>query len=266
MKTLSDLTPAETLLLTTGQRVRVHDLLKVTFMDLLLKRSLKVIEVPNGASATTTYSNSYVVVGENYSYTNALPHEQVFLRSFHRDEAREILFNNLVKIGYNYAGSEKAYNKLVRDTAALSGCFTSGIAKIFSPFELSDYGQKVATELKGQLVQLSGTLPDLMEHNQEKALEVMKHIKGNIFLVKGIDFKRMAQIETAIHQEIYSNYSKSNAAFEDPSMWLALDLSSRRFDSSCSGCSSSDYSNSLDVGSDSGCSGDGGCSGCGGGD
>lgn len=260
MKNLSDLTPAETLLLTEGKRVPLKDLLKVTMMDLLLKQILKTIEVPNGANETTSFSNTYVVAGNNFSYEKAAAHEKVFLAPFHKDRKAEILFNNLVKVGYQKAGSEKGYNKLVRNSVGLAGCFASGFSSLFNPYELSDYGQRTARELKSQLDQLSNTLPDLMENNPDKALEVLKHIKGNIFLVKGIDFKRMAEIENAVMAEVYSVQSSSNSTFGDPMTWLALDMSSRNFDSSCSGCSSSvDYSDGG-----SGCSGDSGCSGCGG--
>jgi hypothetical protein len=259
MKSLSDLTPAETLLLTEGKRVPLKDLLKVTLMDLLLKQILKTVEVPNGSNEATSVSNTYVVSGNNFSFSKSLSHERVFLSPFLKDKQVEILFSNLVKISYQKAGPEKAYNKLIRDSAGLTGCFTSGLSKLFNPFELNDYGRKIATELRGQLNQLSDTLPQLMENNPDKALEVLKHIKGNVFLVKGIDFKRMSEIENAVMSEIYSVQSSSNSTFADPMTWLALDMSSRNFDSNYSSLSS------VDADWQSGCSaGDSGCSGCGG--
>jgi hypothetical protein len=258
LSNLSNLAPAETLLLTEGKRVPLKDLLKVTMMDLLLKQILKTVEVPNGSNETTSFSNTYVLAGNNYSYTKALGHERVYLSPFHKDGKAEILFNNLVKIGYEKAGSEKAYNKVVRDSAGLAGCFTSGISRLFNPFSLTDRGRSIGHELKRQLDQLSNSLPQLMESSPDKALEVLKHIKGNIFLVKGIDFKRMAEIENAVLAEVYSLQSSSNSTFAHPMTWMVLDLSSTKFDSSYSGCSTSDYS--TDDG-DSGCSGDSGCGG-----
>lgn len=258
MKTLSDLTPAETLLLTEGKRVAVKDLLKVTLMDLLLKQVLKTIEVQNGA---TSFSNTYIVAGDNFDSIKPLRHELVFLGPFRKDRQAEILFNNLVKIGYQNARSEKTYNRLVQNSPALTGCFSGGLSQLFKPFALSNYGQTVSEKIKRQLNELSDTLPNLMESDRKKALEILKYIKGNVFLVKGIDFKRMAEIENAVVAEVYSTYSTSNGSFSDPMTWIALDMSSRTFDSSCSGCSTSDYSSDSDSG-DSGCSG---CSGCGGG-
>lgn len=45
MKKLSDLTPAQTLLLIEGKSVPIKDLLKVTMMDLLLRQVLRTIEL-----------------------------------------------------------------------------------------------------------------------------------------------------------------------------------------------------------------------------
>jgi hypothetical protein len=263
MKTLSDFTPAQTLLLTRGKRVPIKDLLKVTMMDLLLKKVLKTVEVENGFRDDSNFLNTYVVIGEKFSSNKSLPHEEIFLSPFYTDEHTQFLFNNIVKVAYQKAGSEKQYNKLIRESAALHGCFTSGLGAIFSPFELSSSGRQIATELKRQLKTLSDHLPNLMETDQRKALEVLKHVQGNVFLVKGIDFKRMVEIEKAVMAEVYSTQSVSNSFFGDPVTWLALDISSRRFDSSYSGCST--VSASWDgEGSDSGNSGCSGCSGCGG--
>jgi hypothetical protein len=258
MKNLSTLTPAETLLLTERKRVPLKDMLKVTMMDLLLKQILKTVEVQNGSSQTSSISNTYVIAGNNFSYDKALAHEKIFLSPFIKNKNAEILFANVVKIAFENTGSEKAYNKLVRDSDALAECFVSGVPKLFRPFELNDNGRVMSRELKAQLDSLSKTLPELMETNPDKALEVLKQIKGNIFLVKGIDFKRMAEIENAVIAEVYSAQSVSNSTFAHPMTWLALDLSSSTFDSSYSGCSTSDYS--TDDG-DSGCSGDSGCGG-----
>lgn len=260
MKTLSDLSPAETLLLTTGACVPIKDLLKVTLMDLILKRYLKTVEITHTLGGEPGNVNTYVIIGDNFSYSKSLEHEKVFLRPYDQEEKREMLFSNLAKLAYNYAGSEKAYNKMVRDSDALSGCFTSGVSKFFAPFNLTAYGKRNSTELQRQLDTLSNTLPDLMQSDHQKAREIMQHIKGNIFLVKGIDFKRMAEIEQAVGEEVYSNYSSSNSTFASPITWMAFDLG-HTFDSSCSGCSNAD---SSDWGDSS--SGDSGCSGCGGGD
>lgn len=261
MKTLSDFAPAQTLLLTEGKRVPLKDLLKVTMMDLLLKKVLKTMAIENDGNTETAFSNSYVVAGENFSNTQPLPHEKIFLSSFYKDQSTQMLFNTVVKVAYQRAESEKRYNKLIRESDALQGCFISGLGAVFSPFELSDAGRQIASALKDQLQTLSERLPNLMETDQEKALEVLKHIKGNVFLVKGIDFQRMAEIEKTVMAEAYSTQSSSNSFFGDPITWLALDLNSRNFDSSCSGCSTA--SDSWDSG-DSGDSGCSGCSGCGG--
>lgn len=256
MKSLAELTPAETLLLTNGNRVPVKNLLKVTLMDLLLKQILKTVDVEHTFQDPTSQPNTYVMAGENFSFENTRDHEKVFLQPFLQSENRKILFANLVKLAYGNAGPEMKFNKVIRDSAPLSGCFVTGFPKLFNAFELTAHGKKLSSHLKQELEKLSETLPDLMHSNPARAREILRHIGGNIFLVKGIDFKRMVEIEKAVDQEIYAGYSVSNSTFADPITWLALDVSSSRFDNSCGGDTSSDFSDS----GDSGCSG---CSGCG---
>lgn len=265
MKTLSQFSPAETLILLHGKKAQLKDLLKVTLMDLLLKQALQTIELENTSGKPGSY-NTYVIAGQNFARYNSLAHEGVFLNSYVHNSGNQILFTNLVKIGYENAGSARHFMKLVLRNESIDGCFADGLKRLFKgKFSLTPFGERIVWDLKSEIRELENTLPDLMHSNPDKALLVLKEIGGNVFLVKGVDFNLMKQIEEQVVAEVHGARSSSNSGFGDPLMWIALDANSRTFDSSCSTISSHDWDSGSgdlsDSGGDSGCSG---CSGCGG--
>jgi hypothetical protein len=267
MKSLSKLSPAETLVLLEGKEVKLRDLLKVTLMDLFLKQVLQTTEIANTSHAgSEPFSNTYIIRGNNFLAYNALAHEEIFLSVFRHAENAQFLFNTIVKLGYEKAGSADRYSKMILRNVSIRTYFVEGIERFFKgKFSLTPKGMEFAQELKAEINELAVTLPTLMETDRAKALEVLKIIKGNIFLVKGLDFKMMKEIENQVVAESSKTYTTSDASYPDTFMWLALTTNS--FDSGCSSThhhhhDSSDWGGDADSGGDSG--GDSGCSGCGG--
>ena len=83
MKYLSQLTPAETLIILKDKDTRLKEVLKVTLMDLLLKQVLKIEEVYKQTGRTDEQRlYEYIETGKNVRFYNALPHENVFLNIF----------------------------------------------------------------------------------------------------------------------------------------------------------------------------------------
>lgn len=263
MTTLSQFSPAETLILLQGKRTQLKDLLKVTLMDLLLKQVLQTLEIENsGGSFKTT--NTYVIAGQHFNRHKYLPHEKVFLSPYLHTPGNQILFSNLVKIGYENTAYARNFIRLVFQNGTTRSCFAEGLARIFKgKFSLTAFGEKTVMAIKSELGELENTLPDLMHSDPDKALTVLKQIRGNVFLVKGIDFKLMSQIENQVMSEVHGARSSSNAGFGDPIMWMALDANARTFDSSCSTIGDTDWDSGGSDAGDSG-GGDSGCSGCGG--
>jgi hypothetical protein len=264
MTTLRQFSPAETLILLQGKKAQLKDLLKVTLMDLLLKQVLQTREIENSGDKIKT-SNTYVVAGQNFKGYRHLPHEEVFLRPYFRTPGNQILFTNLVKIAYENTEYARYFIRLVFQNESTRACFAKGMARIFKgKFSLTSFGEQTVGSMKSEIRELENTLPDLMHTDPDKALEILKQIRGNVFLVKGIDFKLMKQIEEQVMSEVYGARSTSNSAFGDPIMWIALDTNSRRFDSSCSTISHQDWDSGAGDSSDIGdAGGDSGCSGCG---
>ncbi len=280
MKLLSTYSPAEAQVLMHGQEARLKDLLKVTFMDLLLKQVLKTIIVerqPNPKDAVATFK--YVVVGRNFYTHQRLPHEEVFLSPFLADASAQILFQNLVKVGYQKAANSTYFqNQIIKSSAMQPLFYKDFFQRIFknqSGYTQTHQGTIAYSQLKEEFTLLEETLPQLIQTDKEQALSICRKIKGNLFLLTTIDFELLKEIDTELLADLhtYSNQKPNRDS----------DLSGGCSGGGYSGCSSAwnsfgDCSDSFDssCGGDSGCGGDGGsgcggdsggsgCSGCGGG-
>jgi hypothetical protein len=253
MKHLSQLTPAELLVL-TKDGVTHRELLKLTFIDLLLKQVLKTYEVerrPHVNDKVRVYT--YVSIGKNFETYNSLNHERVFLSPFSADDSIEILFGNLVKIAYQKSRTLLDYKKDITKTPTLKKCFSQNfIQRIFYRYSTTEYGKELKKEVKEEIINQGNKLADLSTIESQKAVELIKEIGANIFLLANIDNELLSQIDMDLGNLI--NQDKYSDSGGGCSSWSFDDYSSS-FVSSCGG----------GHGCSSGCSGCGsGCSGCGG--
>jgi hypothetical protein len=250
MKYLSQLTPAEILIL-TKEDVTLQEILKITFIDLLFKQVLKITAVerqPHIREEVRIYK--YVGIGQNYNSYKSLNHERVFLSPFERDNSIEILFRNLVKIGHQKSKTLSGLKNDIIKTPNLKKCFSQNIfQRIFFGYSLTKYGIELKRKVKQEIQNLGNELSNINDIENQKAIELIKVIGANIFILINVDYELLQQIDKNLGIEINKNHSIDGG-------------------SGCSGYGASfdDYSSSFDSGStgDSGCGGNSGCSGCGG--
>lgn len=255
MEHLSQLTPAETLIILKDKDTRLKEVLKVTLMDLLLKQVLKIEEVYKHTGGTNEQRlYEYVETGKNFRFYNPLPHENVFLEIFQKNEDYRFLFRHVVKVGYENAKSYNYFHKLTRKSHNISDCFKENFISdlIGFSFKTSKH-ELLRRELQKEINQLEIQLPKITQNDREKALEILKEIKGNIFLLSTIEFDLLKQIDQTISTEM--NRQSDNSFGCSGCSWSYFESYSESFDSSCSGDGGS---------SDGGCSGCSGCGGCGG--
>ena len=255
MKHLSQLTPAETLIILKDKDTRLKEVLKVTLMDLLLKQVLKIEEVYKHTGGTNEQRlYEYVEIGKNFRFYNSLPHENVFLEIFQKNEDFRYLFRHVVKVGYENAKSYNYFHKLIRKSRNISDCFNENFIFNLIGFSFkSSKHEQLRRELQKEIDQLELDLPSIIQNDKEKALEILKEIKGNIFLISTIEFDLLKQIDQTISTEM--NRQTDNSFGCSGCSWIYFESYSESFDSSCSSDSGS---------SDGGCSGCSGCGGCGG--
>ena len=250
MKYLSELTPAEILIL-TRETATQQELLKITFIDLLMKQVLKVFEVnrkPHIRQKARVYK--YVTTGQNFKNYNSQNHERLFLSTFGADNSIEMLFKNLVKICYQKSKSLSELKNEIIKTPTLKKCFSQNFfQRIFYCYSFTNYG----LELKEKVEKEIQTLSNELTNENRKTIELISIIGGNIFLLQNIDYSLLNQIDIDLSEEMNKNNATNTGSGCSGCGWSFNDYSSS-FDSGCGGDSSS--------GGDSGCSS--GCSGCGG--
>ncbi|MEM0543537.1 hypothetical protein WFZ85_13010 [Flavobacterium sp. j3] len=249
MKHLSQLTPAEVVLLTKPGATH-NELLKLTFIDLLFKQVLKTYEVerrPHYRDKLKVYT--YVSIGKNFETYTSLNHERVFLSSFVSDTSIEILFSNLVKIAYQKSKALLYYKADIYKTPTLQKCFSQNIfQKLLYKYSITDYGAKLKKEVKEEIQIEANKLANNSTLESQMVIDLIEKIGGNIFLLVAFDHELFSRIDHEMGS-IINRVNDNSGVGESGCAYMSFDDYSSSFDSSCSG--------------DSGCSG-GGCSGCGG--
>jgi len=269
MKILSQITPAETKLIIHSNLVDLKGLMKLTFMDLLLKKVIEIEVVQRKSHPRDAYTReyTYVVSGKNFDKYSPKKHELVFLSPFLKSPDIQILFKSFIKTVYDESKGSWNYKKSVRNTSELKVYFKSTFFhNLFRRIQLTTEGNKLKKELTNYLTDLDVDITNIMNNDKEKALELLQNLKGNIFLLKNLDFELLKKIDTELSNQQKKNYSDTSGDYDDDSWLYLFDNEDHRydsyfddfndtidsFDSDSSGCSSFD----------SGCSSCSGCGGC----
>lgn len=181
MKYLSELTPAEILLI-TNKNATLKELLKVTLIDLLLKNVLTTTKVDKDSKFY-----DYIEIGKNFRNYPSKNHENVFLFIFKSDQNLKILFKNLVKVGYQKSYSSSNLKNQIVSTSKLKACISQNfLQRIFSSFSYSKYGEHLKRKILLELEQLNKEISSINNIDNRKAIELIAQIGGSIFLVGNI--------------------------------------------------------------------------------
>lgn len=281
MKLLSIITPAETILIQKGSTTQLKNLLKFTFMDLLLKKVIKIVEIhkqPHPRDEVRRYT--YIEAGKNFNVYKPKKHESIFTNLFVKEEPIQILFKHFVKIIYDASEGKKSYRESIISSKELHSYFDQTFfISLFRLIKLTDEGKKVQQEITSYLQEVNLQINNLLENDQKKALELLIAIGGNIFLLQDLDFDLLKKIDKELIKQqkasytsvdsndnswlFYTDFYDDNYLFDydseesdsfDSFFYNTMDSFDSEYDvSSCS---------SWNSGCDSGCSSCGGCGGC----
>lgn len=256
MQNLSELTPAEVYIL-TNEKATHREYLKITFIDLLFKQVLKTFEVErqiNNSDKVRIYT--YVTSGPNFKNYHFKNHEKFFLDTFAQDDSIEILFRNLVKIGYQKSRSLSHLKNELINIPTLKKCFSQNIfQKIVNSYHITEYGKELKRKVEKEIQSLNSKYSSLNTIDHQEAIALIKVIGGNIFLLENISYDLLDKIDSDLAKQMNKKETDSDYSGCSGCGWN-FDNYSSDFDSGCSSSSSS--------GGSSGCSGCGGCGGCGG--
>ncbi len=271
MKILSRITPAETMLIKDCTSVQLKDLMKYTFMDLLLKKVIEIKEISKKSHPRDKYirTYTYVVAGKNFSRYKPKNHELIYLSPFIKNQSIQILFKHFIKIAYDTSNKAWGYKKLTRSNREINQYFKQTFfLNLFRLNKLTDKGINLKKEISNYLYDIDKSIDNLLHNDKKKGLELLLSIGGNIFLLKNLDFQLLKKIDKellnqqkVLHNKtydpdsdwwLYIDFFEDDYTFESyfDSFNDTLDSFDSEFDAS--GCSSCD----------NGCSSCGGCGGC----
>ncbi|QYJ67985.1 hypothetical protein [Flavobacterium litorale] len=262
MKQLTQLTPAEVLLITKNEDVTLEELLKVTFIDLLLKQVLQVIEIEKKiTNRDGVWMFIYIKQGSNFHKYNALKHEDIFIKPFIDNRNSEVLFRNFVKITYQSAKNKMLYKSSIYKSLNIKNYFDRNIfQRIFGKATITSLGIRVKIEVKKEIENLEKELPELTVNNPSKAYSIVNSILGCVVLIKTFDMSMLKEVDKDLLEEFHRNYPHitsigCGSSFDE----YEFENTSNDSENSWSG-----FGGCSDHGCNSGCSGCGGCGGCGG--
>lgn len=272
MKLLSKLSPAETMLVINSS-CSLKDMMKFTFMDLLLKRVIE-IKVENkkvltrdkyAKKITVLKSYNYVIKGKNFNKYNPKEHELIFLAPYQKSSSIKILFKHLIKVAYENARSSKVFKSKVLNSKNLKGLLRVNILQqIFGGMSLTPEGTKIKDEILKYLKPIDQNIHSLLNGDKKKALELLLSLGGNIFLLNNMDFSLLKKIDNQLLREQKSVYTESYDTADD--WWYYFDFydDAYAFDSYFDDFDSTidSFDSDFDAAGCSSC--DSGCSSCGG--
>jgi len=264
MEILTKLTPAETYLLRDGNTASYQNLLKYTLVDLLFKKVLKSVYRTSGSEKDDKVH--YIAVGENYSSYKPKVHEQVFLSAFTFSRDLEVIFDQLIKMGFQNGGGERRFifRHLFKSTHISTCVKNSFFKRLFATIELNEEGKSTKTKIISALDKLEKEYPKLLDENKEAANEILNKIGGNIFLLKSFKFELLAKIDSEIDRQLQNEGIDRDIEDSFLMSFIYFDAFSDAFDESYDSFDSLDSGCSTDSGCSGGYSGCSGCSGCGG--
>ena len=112
MKHLSYLTPAETILLIDPENANGVEMLKFTFLDLILKNKLKLFERQVKSDLGKILLYKFIKLGDKFDNNKIRPHEKFFFDLFIEKNTNYFIRNYLTTI-FNNAKNEKYFKKKV---------------------------------------------------------------------------------------------------------------------------------------------------------
>lgn len=210
MKYLADLSPAECLLVLNGDDISLKELLKYTFLDLVLKKVLQVVEVDkaiNKREGLRTYK--YIKLGKNFNTYYPMAHEHVFLQPFASEKKAQILLRHFIKMGYSNIRNEAHYKNTLYNYPAIKKYFTRTLfQKLFGGSASTSARLESARAIKAEIAELEKKLPNLLNNDRMQAALIMERIKGNVFLLKDTETSLHSQIERELAYELRNSNSQ----------------------------------------------------------
>lgn len=254
MNHLSQLSPAETLLLRLGSQASRKDLLKATLMDLVFRDKLKIVKEKD----ETGREIPYLMRGSHFDFQVTKEHERIFLQPFAADPTLRILFKSMVKIGFQSSKSDRSYRLMVMHSPLLASYIKQGFFDVLlGRFKLTPIGEQVRKEVETALQSEGKRLKQVFHTDPQRARTALLMLGGHTLLLSQMNSDWANMTDVLLEEELKlerQTFADSSTGSTDAGGWDSFD----------SGCGTDGGSG---CGGDAGGCGGGGCGGggCGGG-
>ncbi|MFN3342420.1 MAG: hypothetical protein ACK40M_06970, partial [Flavobacteriales bacterium] len=121
---LTYLTPAEVLVLQNYKEAKKEELLKYTFLDLVIRDVLKIEKVEQESGKLKGKVLDYVSVGKRHYGFLPHKHEEYFIKPFKKNPNAKILMINYIRICLRNAPFEKALRREIMKSRELFSLYT----------------------------------------------------------------------------------------------------------------------------------------------
>jgi hypothetical protein len=249
MKLLEQLRPAQTIMLLDGNSAAIPKMMKLTFIDLLLKKVLITKEIVRAIDRDRfARAYTYVAAGPNFYHYKPLDFEKPILDPFRKSPLMGLLIRHVVKITYQGFYSRRQIRSfIIQSTPMQKYCSQNMLQDYLGRFSLRPEGISARQKLHSELEEASSFFRNSAGNNRQKAAEILGALGGHMLLLDGVD-------NTLIHT--LSRQIDMTGATASSWNITGFDASWR---SDWEGCTANSCSSGC--GGDSGCSS--GCSGCG---
>lgn len=211
MKILSQLSPAETLMVTNPVHVSLKELMKVTIMDLLLKQALEIRKEERVSRSVSKIVRvyTYIYPGKNFKSYKPKPHEKIFLSPFNSNPNIKVILRQLIKMSYEKATTQNFYKgKILKNKSLKKFHFTLLPVYLFGQYDLNTKGKEIQKEVREYLQLIDDTIVELIKIDRKRAIEMLLKIGGNLFLLENLEYDLLRKLNW--------NFSEDEKqAFED---------------------------------------------------
>jgi hypothetical protein len=186
---LTELSPAESLLLISPKEAKTPQLALLTFWDLVMRNILKAESIPEKEDASGHVSEAHELVsrGPYFEHYLSEKHEAVFLAPFEEDPEFSVSLRNLIKMTFEKMGSSNAYKTYYVIGERLEPYFSANFfQRMFGIKKLNPKGEVLQTKLQNQLNILQSEVAN-SETYSDALLENLMSINGNLLLLEKVD-------------------------------------------------------------------------------
>lgn len=174
----------------------------MTLADLFLRKILTILTLERRQGKIFKFYE-YIEIGINFTNHDKKKYEDLFLNLFIEDKTRQVLFRNLIKIGFENSRNRINFrNKIIRTPTLKNFINQNLLQKIFSAYSLTTKGYEIKQKIEDEIKELNRRLIYL---NDSKANEVIETVGANTFFLKNLNRKLFLQIDEYLSIEIKLN-------------------------------------------------------------